>query len=578
MMQIPNKRWQVAAVLPPEVDQALQAFPPILRQVLFNRGIVDDEGARRYLAAELPEGSQTKPMLGIAQSVERIYRAIQQNEPIAIYGDYDVDGVTATALLTEVLNSLHARVRGYIPNRFDEGYGLNKDALDTLFNEGVRLVVTVDCGIRSPEEARHARQIGLDLIITDHHHPSNEMPECWAVINPKQPGDEYPDKNLAGVGLAYKLACALLEKADPDLKQIIPTAEEYLDLVALGTISDLAPLVGENRALVRSGLRYIRRPYRQGVLSLIGAAGATAEKISAGDIGFVLGPRLNAAGRLDSALAALRLLTTQDVAEAAQLAQQLDNQNRERQQITREIQAHAEQMALAAAQEAEIPNAPLLIAVHPSYNPGVVGLAASRLTEQYYRPAIVAFQGEEFTRGSCRSIPEFHITDALDETADLLVHHGGHAAAAGFTVRNQDAPELFRRLREIALRKLGGLDLRPVLKADAEVSLRELHPDLLHHLEGLQPTGQSNPDAVFVARNLRVTRSRTVGKDNNHLKLTVSDGWMTFDAIAFRLGHLQAELPERVDLMFAFEANEYNGKTYLQLNVRDLKPAGTPDI
>jgi single-stranded-DNA-specific exonuclease len=569
-----TKRWWVYPKLPAEANQALINFPPILRQIFYNRGLQTQAEALNYLAALPPEGTQPENMLGIPQAVERIYWSIEHDEPIAIYGDYDVDGVTATALLKEVLESLGARVRGYIPNRFDEGYGVNKDALDTLYGEGVRLVITVDCGIRSPEEALYAKQIGLDLIITDHHHPAAaELPVAVAVINPKQPGDTYPDQNLSGVGVAYKLAYALLEKADPQRRQIIPSAQEYLDLVALGTIADLVPLVGENRALVRAGLRYIRRPYRQGVLSLIGASGLTADRIVAGDISFALGPRLNAAGRLDSALAALDLLTTQDVAKAAQLAQKLDNQNRERQQITREIQAHAEQLALA-----DDPQALLLIAVDASYNPGVVGLAASRLVEQYYRPAIVAYQGEEFTRASCRSIPEFHITNALDETADLLVHHGGHAAAAGFTVRNEDLPELIYRLRTIAERELGEKDLRHTLKADAEVSLRELHPDLLQHLEGLQPTGQGNPEAVFVSRDLRVIRSRTVGKDNTHLKLTVNDGWITFDAIAFRLGHLQPELPERIDMMFTFETNEYNGKTSLQLNVRDLKPAGAPDL
>lgn len=572
MMSKPSKRWQISPPLTEEVSRALKDYPHLMRQVLFTRGVHTAEQAQSYLAALPPEGTQPENMSGIVQAVERIYWSIRNNEPIAVYGDYDVDGVTATALLTEVLESLGAKVRGYIPNRFDEGYGVNKEALDTLYGEGVRLVITVDCGIRSPEEAHHAQKIGLDLIITDHHHPGTEMPVAQSVINPKQAGDTYPDKDLAGVGLAYKLASALLDQADSGRKQMIPTAQEYLDLVALGTVADLVPLVGENRALVRSGLRYIRRPYRQGVLSLIGASGLTAERIMAGDIGFVLGPRLNAAGRLESALSALELLTTQDVARAAQLAQQLDNQNRERQQITRDIQAHAEQVALA-----DDPQALLLIAIDPKYNPGVVGLAASRLVEQHYRPAIVAHKGDEFTRASCRSIPEFHITNALDETADLLVHHGGHAAAAGFTVRNEHITELFHRLRAIAKRELGNLDLRHTLKADAQVSLRELHPDLLHHLEGLQPTGQGNPDAVFVSRNLQVIRSKSVGKDNTHLKLVVTDGGITFDAIAFRLGHLQSELPKQVDLLYTFESNEYNGRTSLQLNVRDLKSAGAPE-
>ena len=565
----PTKHWIIESVLPPEADQKLVRFPPILRQLLYNRGCKTDEAARQYMEAQLPEGSDPMNMLGIPEAAERIWQAIQKEERIAVYGDYDADGVTATALLTDLLMKLGAQVQGYIPNRFDEGYGLNTEALDALQAGGTALVVTVDCGIRSMDEAEHARRNGLDLIITDHHHPLDEMPRALALVNPKQPGEVYPDKNLAGVGLAYKLACALLEKARAagyaPAEQI--EAEEYLDLVALGTISDQAPLIGENRALVRKGLEYIRRPHRQGILSLIGAAQLNALQITSDSIGFGLGPRLNAAGRLDSALAALNLLLTRDLAEAAFLAQQLDNQNRERQQITREIQAHAEGQALA-----EEPDALLLFSAHESYNPGVIGLAASRLMEQYYRPSIVASHGPEFTRGSCRSIPEFHITKALDECADLLVRHGGHSAAAGFTVRNEHLPELVERLRLIAQRELGSLDLRPTLRADAQVNLAELTPDLLNDLGYLQPTGQNNPAARFVSRGVRVLRSKTVGKDNSHLKLTVTDGIITYDAIAFRQGNLYGNLPQYIDVIYNFERNEYNGFVSLQLNVQDIHP------
>jgi single-stranded-DNA-specific exonuclease len=319
--------------------------------------------------------------------------------------------------------------------------------------------------------------------------------------------------------------------------------------------------------LVRLGLEYIRRPRRQGVQSLIGAAQLNALQITADSIGFGLGPRLNAAGRLDSALAALNLLLTQDLTEAAFLAQQLDNQNRERQQITREIQAHAEEHALA-----EEPDALLLFSVDNNYNPGVIGLAASRLMEQYYRPSIVAFRGPDFTRGSCRSIPEFHITKALDECADLLVRHGGHSAAAGFTVQNEHLPELVERLRQIAQRELSSLDLRPTLHADARVNLSDLTPDLLNDLRHLQPTGQDNPTARFVSCGVRLLRSRAVGKDSSHLKLAVTDGVITYDAIAFRQGHLYGNLPQYLDLIYSFERNEYNGFSALQLNVQDIHP------
>jgi len=563
-----KKNWQIALALTPEADRSLQAYPPVLRQILYNRGYATPEAAATFLEARTPPGARTSTILGISEAVERIRFAIQHGEPIAVYGDYDADGVTATALLGQTLRAMGGQVLDYIPNRFDEGYGLNLEALKTLRGMDIRLVITVDCGIRSLLEADYSHQLGMDLIITDHHHPGPELPIIKAIINPKQPADTYPEKDLAGVGLAYKLAAALTTS----MGNYPLSIERQLDLVTLGTVADLAPLVGENRALVRAGLEQIRNPSRQGLMALIGVSRLTPGRITAGDIGFVLGPRLNAAGRLDSALAALNLLTTSDVYEAARLAQQLENQNRDRQQITRTIQVHAEQLALA-----ENPDALLLFAAHPDYNPGVVGLAASRLAEQYYRPAIVAQVGEEFTRGSCRSIPEFHITQALDQCADLLEHHGGHAAAAGFTIRNDLLPELVGRLQAIAQQHLANLDLRPRLYADLELPLSQLTPDLLVYLDWLQPTGYGNRPAYFVSRDLRVTNSRIIGKDNAHLKLVVSDGRITYDAIAFRQAHWIDRLPAHIDLLYSFELNEYNGRKQLQLNVRDLKPAGTID-
>jgi single-stranded-DNA-specific exonuclease len=573
-MQNFTRQWQVSAPIPPQADQVLNQFHPVLRQILYNRGYVTLEQAQRYLDAQAPHSTDPFTMLGISAAVERLLAALRQNEPIAIYGDYDVDGVTATALLVTVLKDLGGNVTGYIPNRFDEGYGLNNEALDTLNNSGIRLVVTVDCGIRSPDEARHARSLNLDLIITDHHQPAGELPLALAIINPKQPGDPYADKDLAGVGLAYKLVEGLLT-AMRKQGWPIPTGvnhEDTLDLVALGTVADLAPLTGENRALVRAGLRHMRSPKRQGLQALMAVSGLTPGQISATDIGFGLGPRLNAAGRLDTALDALTLLITDDFQVAGKIAQQLENQNRERQKITREIQAQAEQIALADGE-----NPYLLFAADKDFNAGVVGLAASRLVEQYYRPAIVAKNGEETTRGSCRSIPEFHITEALDQCADLLVHHGGHAAAAGFTMRTEHLAELKQRLQAIATNQLRNLDLRPTLSADAEVKLRDLDMQLLRALDGLQPTGYGNPQAIFITRGLEVKYAKPVGKEGAHLKLSVTDGWLTMDAIAFKLAHRLEPMPPKVDLMYNFELNEYNGRQSFQLNVRDLKASGSPE-
>jgi single-stranded-DNA-specific exonuclease len=563
-MPVITKRWEVAPPPPSEAIQELSGYPQILRQILYNRGYRTHEQARLFLEAQTPPGSQPLNLLNLPKAMDRINYAIQHHENIVVYGDYDADGVTATALLGLALNALGAEVREYIPNRFDEGYGLNLEAIRTLSEEGANLIITVDCGIRSWEEADYARSIGMDLIITDHHYPLDELPNAFAVINPKQAGDNYPEKNLAGVGLAYKLVEALsLSEKYPNLD-----SRDYLDLVALGTVADLVPLTGENRSLVRSGLEYIRQPLRQGMMALIGVSGLTPARITTTDISFALAPRLNASGRLESALASLHLLTSQDPMEVGQLAQWLEIQNRDRQKIMRDIQTKAEKQIII---DDQVPL--LLFAANAEYNPGVVGLAASRLTEQYYRPSIIASIGEIYTRGSCRSIPEFHITQALDQCKDLLEHHGGHAAAAGFTIRNELLQTLISRMQNIARQQLEELDLRPKIFAETEIPLSDLKPDLLKYLGWLQPTGMGNPTPVFMSRELKVTRQKAIGADGSHLKLSVTDGKITYDAIAFRQGHWVAQLPQTIDLMYSFELNEFNGQISLQLNVKDIRPS-----
>ncbi|MCX6057397.1 MAG: single-stranded-DNA-specific exonuclease RecJ [Chloroflexi bacterium] len=565
-----TKRWIVPPLISPEADSALSAFPLLLKQILFNRGYATDAEARAYLNAKPNFDTDPFQMTGMRAAVDRIQYAIQHQEPIAIYGDYDVDGVTSTALLVEAFQYLNANVRGYIPNRFDEGYGLNNNALDELKASGVKLVITVDCGIRSPNETLYANSLGLDLIISDHHHPAEgDLPAAFAVINPKQPGDIYPDKDLAGVGIAYKIAEALAS-----LSPSAFSLDALLDLVALGTVADLAPLVGENRILVRKGLRQMKQTARQGLFSLAAVSEIKLEKVNAGNIGFSLGPRLNAAGRVKEALAAYELLITKDASRAGQLAQELNIQNRQRQNITKDMQARADEIA-----KKDDPDSFLLFAAEEDFNSGVIGLAASRLTETYYRPAIVASKGEEETRGSCRSIPEFHITDALDQCADLLVRHGGHAAAAGFTVKNENLSELVSRLKNIAAQQLSNVDLRPTVTADAEVSLVDFRPELFEKaLKYLEPTGYGNPNAAFVARNVKVKNARTVGADAKHLKLSLEDaeGYI-HDAIGFRLGDWKNKMPQRVDILFSYEPNEYNGKINYQLNLKDLKEAGAKD-
>jgi single-stranded-DNA-specific exonuclease len=558
-----KKRWQIATRIPEDVETLFLDYHPVQRQLLYNRRVCDLDAASLFLS---PGGSLYDPFLmkDMDVTVDRILWAVDREEPVAVYGDYDVDGVTATAILVQVLEQMGANVRAYIPNRFEEGYGLNNEALESLHADGVRLVITVDCGIRSPKEASHAHHLGIDMIISDHHEPTDELPYARSIICPKQAGCSYPDQNLAGVGLAYKICEAMLaRRSTPEI-----CLENWLDLVAIGTVADIVPLIGENRSMVRAGLRQLRQCQRQGIYSLASLAELKIKEATARDIGFVIGPRLNAAGRLDSALAAFELLTTKGLSRAGELAQQLDNQNRERQELTRTMQEQAERMAEAEEDQN------LVIAIHPEFNMGVVGLVASRLTDVHYRPAVVGSQGEEFTRASCRSIPEFHITHALDECADLLVRHGGHAMAAGFTVKNELLPDLIGRLRHIAEREIGGRDLCPVLRADMEVSLYELQRDVLQCIDDIEPTGLGNPSVLFVSRGLKVSRYKPVGKEGSHLRMTVNEQGLLFDAIAFRQGHWAADMPQYVDLLYAFETNEFNGRISFQLNVRDIKPAG----
>ena len=562
------KRWRVQHLIPNDIYQELSDFSPLLRQMLYNRGYEDGESAAAFIDGRVSHDTDPYLLKGMSIAVERLHEAVEKGERLVVYGDYDVDGVTSTALLVDFLNKLHVDVHPYIPDRFDEGYGLNDEAMRTLAGEGVNLVITVDCGVRAVGEVSLANELGMDVIVSDHHHPGAELPPAVAVIDPKQAEDVYPEKYLAGVGLAYKLAQAYLAKYPVTGVD----SEDWVDLVALGTVVDLAPLRGENRMLVRKGLAKIRKSPRQGLYSLAQVARVDISKCNAGNLGFQLGPRLNAAGRLESARIAYELLVANTAFEAGRLAQQLDTVNSERQDMTSEIRELAAESVLG-----DDPDAMLFFAADPRFNEGVVGLAASRLVESYYRPSIVAHQGEEFTVASCRSIPEFHITQALDQCADLLVRHGGHAAAAGFTVRNENVDALVARMRQIVADELGEMELLPELVIDREIKLENLEPKyipgILEDLHKLEPTGRENPEPVFVARNVTVRSARTVGREGSHLKLFLQAGPYSYDGIAFRQGYWKDDLPEKVDIAFRFEVNEFRGRSTLQLNVKEIKAA-----
>ncbi len=555
------KRWVIPASTSPVQTGFLGKFSPLFQQILYNRGIATDDTAMSFLYPDLKTTHNPFQLTGMMSAVNRIIAAIQKDEPITIFGDYDVDGVTATALLVEAIQGQGGIVTMKIPDRFEEGYGLNKKALEDIHTSGVKLVISVDCGIRSIDEALFCKQIGLDLIITDHHQPLDILPEALAVINPKQPNDEYPFKELAGVGVAYKLAQGLFSSLGAP-ENIV---ERWLDLVALGTVADMAPLLGENRILVKLGLEQLRAGKRCGIFDLSSVAGINPSTISASDIGFKLGPRLNAAGRLESAVNSYGLLVSRDQDESKRLANELNKQNTQRQEQTRSTQ----EKAIATIEST--PDEFILIVIDPDFNEGIVGLAASRLVEQYHRPAIVGVRNEENTRCSCRSIADFHITRALDECKDLLIRHGGHAAAAGFTVSNDNLESLLTRLKQIAERELSNKDLTPVMTADAVVDFNQINPrEMFTFLDQLQPVGYGNPEVVLCSKGITVTQKRSIGSDNRHLKLIVTDGWQTYDCIAFGFGYLAVENFNKVDILYTYELNNFNGRSNPQLNIKDI--------
>ena len=550
----------------------LSAYPRILQKLLRVRGICTQRDAEVFLTRN---GSLYDPldksrgMKGMMQAVQMILKAVDTGKKIAVYGDYDVDGITASCILVQLLRKIGAPdTISYIPDRFEEGYGLNKDALKTLAGQGIDLVITVDCGIRSTEEALYAHELGMQIIISDHHEPGEEIPEADVVICAKQPGDPYPEKNLAGVGVAYKIAEAVLEASPrPGME-----ARDWVDLAAVGTVADIVPMSEENRALVKDGLRRLRNQPRPAIQALAEVGGFRTAEISTQTIGFGIAPRLNAPGRLDTASLSFDLLMCDKFNEARILAAEVNKKNEDR----RELAAMIQKKAAEGLSRENVPS--IICSRDPEFNMGIVGLGAARLTEAFYRPAIIGAQGETETRASCRSIDEFSMIEALDELNEscpgLLKKYGGHWKAAGLTVSNEDWDEFTARITEIADRKLAGIQLVPTKRYDMELTTAYADVNLVDQLEQLEPLGEGNPEPLFVFRNLKVQWAKRIGKDGTHLKMSIagSDG-RTIDAVAFGQAEWCDWLKDhdRVDVLCLLEKNTYRDETKLQLRVIDLR-------
>jgi single-stranded-DNA-specific exonuclease len=546
---------------------------PLLAQCLLNRGLSELPVIENFLSPRLKNFADPFLLPDMDKAVDRLFRARAQNEPLVIFGDYDVDGVTATALLVQVLRPLGWRVEFYLPNRMEEGYGLSADGIENCLKKfPTTLLLAVDCGSTAVESIAWARARGVDVIVLDHHQISNPPPETVALVNPQKTRDTCPaSTELCSAGLAFKLAHAIIKRGR---EQNLPGMMEFdlkplLDLVALGTIADLVPLAGENRILAFAGLRQLNQTQRAGIVALKKVA-QTAETIGVYEVGFQLGPRLNAAGRLENAAEALQLLLAESLDQAMPLAQSLDSRNRERQKIEKTIVQEALgtlRMKFDPANHFVIVEGQLL------WHIGVVGIVASRVLHEFYRPTIIIGGENGEMRGSGRSITGFDMAAALRECGDLLVRHGGHAMAAGLSIL-PDKIDLFReRLNDLARRTLKPDDLKPSLRLDAEIGLDEVTFEMLAEFEKLKPHGQGNPATQFCARNLSHTKPvQRMGAEKQHVKMRVTDGAATHDAVWWNGG--DKSLPVgKFDLAFVPQINQFNGSRTIQLKVLDWQAA-----
>jgi len=555
-------RWNLLPLVPDEHLAKNPGLAPLVTQLLYNRGLSEPSQLEPFLTADKRLCGDPSRLPDIEPAVARIYRALLSGEIIAVYGDFDADGITGTALLVQGLSSLGGKVIPYIPHRLTEGYGLNTTALERLHQQGISLVISVDCGITALAEVKRANRLGLDIVITDHHSPLEEIPPATAIINPKRADSSYPFSELTGAGVALKLLQALFQNLGKE-EQL----DGLVDLAALGTVADMAPLAGENRYLVKEGLKLINAAPRLGIKEIISQAGLKPGSLDAESISWVIAPRLNAAGRLAHAMTSYKLLMTKSTQEACSLAVWLEEKNAERQKLTTKILTKARKQILDQG------ISPLLVAADGDYPLGIAGLVAGRLAEEFYRPTIVIRTSEAVSSGSGRSIPEFNIIQALNQCSRLLSQFGGHSQAAGFSLPTKNLPELTRRLSQLAAEKLAGADLRPQLNIDAEVALPSLSGNTFNTIQMLAPFGRGNPAPTFLSQRAEVVNCRTMGSNGEHLRFRLKQGGVVWDGVGFRLGNYRDEVSSHLGIVYNLEVDRWGGEERLRLNIIDFAPA-----
>ena len=563
-----QKLWQVQST---DIEKSARlavrlGVPSLLAQLLVTRGIETVEDANVYLYPTPADLHDPFAMPGMEQAVARIHDAIKRGEQIWIFGDYDADGTTAAALLLKTFQNLGVPANFHIPDRFKEGYGLNAEAIRSIREAGGELMITVDCGIKSVEEVTLANELGLDVIITDHHQLSpGEMPPAHAIVTPKMPESEYPFDGLAGVGLAFKLAHGLMDGGE-----LTPFLIDQLDLVALGTVVDVASLTDENRTLTKLGLTEINHRKRPGIRALCKVANhGIGKPIIGHTLGFVLGPRINAAGRMETARKVVDLLTTESDTEALKIAQELNEANQARRDVEKQIQGEA---IATIEKDIDLKQVKGLVVARENWHPGVIGIVASRILERYYRPVfLLAIEGEQ-AKGSGRCIAGMNLADSLNACTDLLVQHGGHQAAAGLTIKTENIEKFTERFNEYACEHLSDDDLQPKLNVDFEIHSAYMTLDSVKPLELFEPFGQDNPSPSLAMRELTLQKPPMLLK-NEHLKLFVNDGYQTIEAVGWNMADHFVALRQpqlRLDMAFSPEVNEWNNSRRVQLRIKDL--------
>lgn len=536
----------------------------LVSTVLVNRGLTEIEECRSFLNPKLENMHDPYLLKDMDKTVDRIINAIDKKENIWIYGDYDVDGVTSMSLLKLFLEECGANVNYYIPNRFTEGYGININAIESIYKAKGDLIVSVDCGITSIQPVEYCKSLGMDIIITDHHECQAQLPDAFAVINPKRDDCKYPFKLLAGVGVAFKLVQAL-SKA----KNIKIEYEKYLPIVAFGTVADIVALRGENRIIVRHGLEMLRNTENKGLKALIEVCGLADKKITSGHVGFMLAPRVNACGRLDSAKYGVELLTCNDDIRAKQIAKMLNEENLKRQKIEADILYQAEKIV---EENIDLEKERMLVIASENWNHGVIGIVSSRITEKYYRPSIlISIDGDE-GRGSARSIKNFDMFSNLNKCKDLFEKFGGHEQAAGLSIRKENIDSFRTTINDIAKDVLDSEDLKPEIRVDMKLTSSDINIDVIEQLSLLEPFGMGNASPVFMSKDAKIIYLKAIGKEGKHLKITFNVGGNNVDAIYFNKGNLKDELSktEKVDIIYSMEINKYNNIIKPQLVLKKV--------